>query len=94
MLIKLLIGVIAARHIGFLALEMFFWSTPLVQSRLQIFQLQELSTILAGNQGLSNGFLAAALIWGLWDREKSLSVLIFFLSYIIFAGIYGSISLE
>jgi len=92
-LTKLLIGIIAIVHGGFLALEMFFWSTPAVQSKFQTFTSEEMATILAGNQGLYNGFLAAGLLWGLLAREKSFSIWVFFLSCIAIAGIYGSFSL-
>lgn len=93
-IIKLLIGVVALIHLGVLALEMFFWSNPLVQSKFQTFTSEELAAILAGNQGLYNGFLAAGLIWGLLEKQKSFSIWVFFLSCIAIAGIYGSISLE
>lgn len=93
-LINVLIAIVAAIHVGFLALEMFLWSTPVVQSKFQTFTPEEMGAILAGNQGLYNGFLAAGLIWGLLDREKCLSIWVFFLSCIAIAGIYGSISLE
>lgn len=92
-LFKVLIGIIAMIHGGFLALEMFFWSTPAVQSKFQTFTSEEMATILAGNQGLYNGFLAAGLLWGLLDREKSVSIWSFFLSCIAIAGTYGSFSL-
>ena len=93
-LINILITIVAVIHVGFLALEMFLWSTPVVQSKFQTFTPEEMGAILAGNQGLYNGFLAAGLIWGLLDREKCLSIWVFFLSCIAIAGIYGSISLE
>ena len=92
-LFKVLIGIIAMIHGGFLALEMFFWSTPAVQSKFQTFTSEEMAAILAGNQGLYNGFLAAGLLWGLLDREKSVSIWSFFLSCIAIAGTYGSFSL-
>jgi len=92
-LIKILIGAIALLHLGVLSLEMFFWSTPLVQGNFQVFTPEKLAAILAANQGLYNGFLAAGLIWGLWDKQKSFSIWIFFLSCIAIAGIYGSFSL-
>lgn len=92
-LFKVLIGIIAMIHGGFLALEMFFWSTPAVQGKFQTFTPEEMATILAGNQGLYNGFLAAGLLWGLLDQEKSFSIWGFFLSCIAIAGAYGSFSL-
>lgn len=92
-LTQLLIGMIALIHFGILALEMFFWTAPFVQDRFSNFTPEELSTILAANQGLYNGFLAAGLLWGLLEKQKSSSIWIFFLSCIAIAGIYGSFSL-
>ena len=92
-LAKLLIGFIAFIHTGILVLEMFLWSEPFVQNRFQSSTPEELAAILAGNQGLYNGFLAAGLIWGLLDKQKTRSIWIFFLACIVIAGIYGSISL-
>ena len=92
-LTKLLIGFIAFIHTGILVLEMFLWSEPFVQNRFQSSTPEELAAILAGNQGLYNGFLAAGLIWGLLDKHKARSIWIFFLTCIAIAGIYGSISL-
>lgn len=91
--LKLLIGIIAVIHFGVLSLEMFFWSTPLVQDKFQDFTPDQLAAILAGNQGLYNGFLAIGLLWGLLDKEKFVSIWTFFLGCIVVAGIYGSFSL-
>jgi len=92
-LIKILVGAIALLHLGVLSLETFFWSTPLVQGKFQDFTPERLAAILAANQGLYNGFLAAGLIWGLLDKQKSFSIWMFFLSCITIAGLYGSFSL-
>lgn len=92
-IIKLLIGVVAFIHLGILTLEMFLWSNPLVQGRFQTFTAEELNVILAANQGLYNGFLAAGLIWGLLEKQRFFSIWVFFLSCIAIAGIYGSYSL-
>ena len=62
-----LIAFVAIEHLGFLVLEMFFWTTP---TGMQVFGLTpvfaEQSSALAANQGLYNGFLAAGLIWSLF----------------------------
>ena len=92
-LLKFLIGIPAVIHFGVLSLEMFFWSMPLVQDKFQDFTPEALAAILAGNQGLSNGFLSLGLLWGLLDKEKSVSIWTFFLGCIAVAGIYGSFSL-
>jgi len=56
--------------------------------------LFERTRVLAANQGLYNGFLAAGLIWSLviQDPGWSKNVALFFLSCIIVAGIYGGVS--
>ena len=90
---KVLIGLLVIVHIGFFVAEMFFWSTPAVQSRVDKFTLEQLAAILASNQGLSNGILAAGLVWGLFPNQAR-SIWGFLLPSIAIAGIYGSISLK
>ena len=48
--------------------------------------------MLAANQGLYNGFLAAGLIWGLVQSVPSFALQIktFFLLCVIVAGVYGA----
>ena len=48
------------------------------------------SKVLAANQGLYNGFLAAGLIWGIWLGEAGDPVKIFFLLCVAVAGVYGA----
>jgi putative membrane protein len=45
--------------------------------------------VLAANQGLYNGFLAAGLFWGLWQGDSGLDVQVFFLACVLVAGLYG-----
>jgi putative membrane protein len=62
---NVLIGIVAALHIYFLVLEMFLWTKPLgLKTFRQSRQKADDSVVLAANQGLDNGFLAAGLIWG------------------------------
>ena len=81
----------ALLHIYFLVLEMFLWDKPL---GLKVFgQTKEEATaskILAANQGLYNGFLAAGLIWGLSLGAEGGSIKVFFLACVLIAGIYGA----
>jgi putative membrane protein len=84
-----LVGLVAALHLGFLVLEMFLWTTP---AGRQVFGLDpafaEESKTLAANQGLYNGFLVAGLVWGLVaDRTD---VKLFFLACVVVAGAYGA----
>lgn len=46
------------------------------------------SKVLAGNQGLYNGFLAAGLIWALVTNCRDIAI--FFLGCVIVAGVYGA----
>ncbi|MBE9488678.1 MAG: DUF1304 domain-containing protein [Bacteroidetes bacterium] len=85
------IALVAFLHVYFLILEMFFWTKP---KGLKTFGLKkeyaEQSKVLAANQGLYNGFLAAGLIWSI--IEKNTEIAIFFLICVTIAGIYGSYS--
>ncbi len=84
------VSLVIVSHILFMVLEMFLWNTPFGR---KIFGLKEdyaqQSAVLAANQGLYNGFLAAGLLWGLVSTG-GFDALIFFLSCIIIAGIYGA----
>ncbi len=86
------ISIVILLHILFMVLEMFLWNTPVGR---KTFGLKEdfarQSATLAANQGLYNGFLAAGLLWGLVSTG-GFDALIFFLSCIIIAGIYGAMT--
>ena len=91
-LTKILITVIALLHLYFLWLEMFAWTT----AAKKIFRsfpkdLFEKTKVLAANQGLYNGFLAAGLIWSLFidDVNWSKNIALFFLICVVTAGLYG-----
>jgi hypothetical protein len=62
---------VAISHIGFLVLEMFFWDHPLGRKIFNMTpEASASSRVLAANQGLYNGFLAAGLAWGIWSGPK------------------------
>jgi putative membrane protein len=88
---NVLVGFVALEHIGFLVLEMFFWTRPF---GLQTFGLTPefaaQSAALAANQGLYNGFLAAGLIWSLLRKTDAFALKIFFLSCVVVAGVFGA----
>jgi putative membrane protein len=87
-LANILVVLVAVLHIGFLALEMFFWDHPFGRKRFGMTpEYSKASATLAANQGLYNGFLAAGLIWGL--IIASTPIKIFFLICVVIAGIYG-----
>jgi putative membrane protein len=48
------------------------------------------SKVLAANQGLYNGFLAAGLFWGLSLGGAGNSIKLFFLLCVLVAGLYGA----
>jgi putative membrane protein len=90
---NIVIALIALLHVYILVLEMFLWDKP---AGLRAFgQTQEAATaskVLAGNQGLYNGFLAAGLFWGLSLGAAGSSVKVFFLCCVLVAGLYGAAS--
>lgn len=90
--LKILIFIIAAEHFYFLILEMFLWTTKkgMKTFGLESKEFAEKTKVLAANQGLYNGFLAAGLIYSLIN--DNITSIIFFLVCIIIAGIYGSYS--
>ena len=85
------VALVAFLHIYFMILEMFFWAKP---KGLKAFGLKkefaEQSKVLAANQGLYNGFLAAGLLWSIISNNKAMAI--FFLSCVTIAGIYGAFS--
>jgi len=83
------VALIALLHIWILVLEMFLWDKP---AGLKAFgkplEFARATKVLAANQGLYNGFLAAGLLWGL--ATGKVDVQIFFLACVLAAGIYGA----
>ena len=93
LLADFLIVLVALLHVGFLVLEMFLWTKPL---GLRVFrnspEKAQASRVLAANQGLYNGFLAAGLVWGLVSGSPAFKV--FFLACVVVAGAYGAWSVS
>lgn len=92
MIAKVLIAIIALLHIYFLVLEMFLWDKP---QGLKAFgntpEKAQLTKVLAQNQGLYNGFLAAGLIWSLFAAPYfAVQLATFFLLCVFIAGVYGA----
>ena len=88
---NIVIALVALLHVYFLVLEMFLWDKPL---GLKVFNQTKAaaiaSKVLAANQGLYNGFLAAGLVWGLSLGEVGTNIKVFFLCCILVAGLYGA----
>lgn len=88
-----LIAFVALEHIGFLVLEMFFWTRPYGLEKFgTTLEFAQQSAALAANQGLYNGFLAAGLIWSLLRKADAYPLKVFFLSCVVVAGIFGAIT--
>jgi putative membrane protein len=89
----LLVALVAALHVYFLVLEMFLWTKPRgLKTFGNSLEKATESAVLAANQGLYNGFLAAGLIWGLVHPNPAFAfqIKIFFLLCVIVAGAYGA----
>jgi len=90
---NLLVALVALLHVYFLILEMFLWTKPRgLKTFRQTEEKARDSAVLAANQGLYNGFLAAGLVWGLVQGNPAFAFQIktFFLVCVIVAGIYGA----
>ena len=88
-----LVVLVAVLHAWFLVLEMFLWTRP---AGLKTFrntpEKAEITRVLAANQGLYNGFLAAGLLWGLVTAQWN--VVVFFLLCVVVAALYGAWSVS
>lgn len=92
-----LILLIALIHLGILIMEMVLWQRPLVRRVFRTTpEFAEATRVLAANQGLYNGFLAAGLCLALWQGipGKGQDMAIFFLACIAVAGIFGAITVS
>jgi putative membrane protein len=82
---------IAALHVWILVMEMFLWQTPRVRKSFGTTEEFAAATkVLAANQGLYNGFLAAGLFWGVAQGAAGRPIVAFFLMCVLVAGIYGA----
>ena len=94
---NVLVALVAMLHVYFLILEMLFWTKPLGLKTFRNSQEKANdSAVLAANQGLYNGFLAAGLFWGLLHPMPAVAfqIKIFFLVCVIIAGAYGAWSVS
>jgi putative membrane protein len=91
LLANVVVALIALLHVYILVLEMFLWDKP---AGLRAFghgrEAAAASKVLAANQGLYNGFLAAGLLWGLSLGADGTAVKVFFLGCVLVAGLYGA----
>ncbi len=88
-----LVVFVALLHLGFLVLEMALWTRP---AGLKVFrntpEKAEVTRVLAANQGLYNGFLAAGLLYGVATGSREFAL--FFLACVVVAGAYGAWSVN
>lgn len=84
--------IVALIHIWIMYLEMVLWSTP---KGMKIFRMSPQKAAetksLAFNQGLYNGFLALAIIWGILAHDHQLQI--YGLVCVMMAGIVGAITI-
>ncbi|MEP7002011.1 MAG: DUF1304 domain-containing protein [bacterium] len=84
---------VALIHVYILVLEMFLWTTPRGRKIFRTTpEFAEASRVLAANQGLYNGFLAAGLFWGVSLGVSGHSIRLFFLCCVAVAGVYGAMT--
>jgi putative membrane protein len=87
-----LVGLVALIHVYILVLEMFLWTAPRTRAAFGLTaEFAEESKPLAANQGLYNGFLALALVWGLVATDPTgFQLTLYGLVCVIVAGLYGA----
>ena len=89
----ILVLLVAALHLYFLVLEMFLWTRPLgLKTFRNTLEKAEATRVLAANQGLYNGFLAAGLAYGVATGSREFCL--FFLACVVVAGLYGAYSVS
>ena len=88
-----LVGLVALIHLYIMLLEMVWWTSPRGQKAFGLTpEFARETKVLAANQGLYNGFLAAGLIWSILHPlpELGWQIAMFFLACVAVAGIYGA----
>lgn len=92
---NILVALVALLHVYFLVMEMFLWDKPY---GMKVFgntpEKAEITKVLAANQGLYNGFLAAGLLWGLNLGPQGLHIKVFFLGCVVVAGVFGAMTVS
>jgi putative membrane protein len=88
---NILVGLVALIHFYIVYLEMVLWDTPRARKAFGLTpEFASASKVLAANQGLYNGFLAAGLFWGLYLGAAGFQIKMFFLLCVAIAGLYGA----
>lgn len=85
------VSIVGILHVWFMIIESILWTKPLGR---KVFRMSpekaEITKVLAFNQGIYNGFLAAGLFWGAYSGDSKISV--FFLGCVIIAGVVGAVT--
>lgn len=90
---ELVVVLVALLHAYFLVLEMFLWDKPAGLKAFGHSKEQASATkVLAANQGLYNGFIAAGLLWGVFQGTDGTDFKVFFLLCAIVAGVFGALT--
>ncbi|WP_105630609.1 DUF1304 domain-containing protein [Cronobacter dublinensis] len=93
MIASVLIALVVVIHVYILVLEMFLWDTKTGRRAFNLSaDFARDSRVLAANQGLYNGFLAAGLFFGLWLGDRGFQFKLFFLVCVLIAGLFGAIT--
>lgn len=89
-----LVALVALAHLCFMVLESFLWRTPFGRKALGMSSEQaEATAVLAANQGVYNGFLAAGLFWSLLPQAPApFALKAFFLGCVVIAGVVGGLT--
>ena len=88
-----LLVLVALLHLYFLVLEMFLWTRPLgLKTFRNTPEKAEITRVLAANQGLYHGFLAAGLLYAAVTGSREFAL--FFLACVVVAGLYGACSVN
>ncbi|WP_137135488.1 DUF1304 domain-containing protein [Rhizobium sp. FKY42] len=89
---NVIVALLALEHLYILVLEMFLWTKPQGRKAFGLTpERAEATKVMAANQGLYNGFLAAGLLWALVhpDAGVAYQLKLFFIGCVLVAGLYG-----
>ena len=90
---NIVVALVALLHAWFLALEMFLWEKPAGMRTFRLTPERARDTkVLAANQGLYNGFLAAGLLYAAITGSREFAL--FFLACVVVAALYGAYSVN
>jgi len=94
MIAKISVAAVALLHIVFMYVECVLWNRPAGRRIFAMSETQARQTaVLAANQGLYNGFIAAGLGWGLLlNKTCSTEIIVFFLGCVVIAGVFGALT--